>query len=310
MTNSLAQRLRGILPPIVTPLNEARRYDAADGERLCQYMLECGVHGLFVLGTSGEGPFTPLADRELIVKTAVKAAGGKVPVVVGVLESGTDQTIEQARIAEKAGADAVVVASPYYFPLDQKGILEHFRCIKKAVSVPLLAYDIPQTTHLKMTLDTILTLADEGTIIGIKDSSPDVNNTRRLISKLKDKIRIFTGSEILGDTIVKLGGVGVVPGLANVAPKEFVILWNHLEAGRIAEATAQQERILKIFEVFLKNDGGSSFSYTINVMKQSLHLRGVIKNTYVSRPLDPIDAAGIERTKRIMTELECFAAGH
>lgn len=302
MSTPLVDRLFGIFPPTITPLNEARRFNAAAGQKLYEYMLSCGVHGLFVLGTSGEAPYLRLDDKELIIKTAVKTSGGKVPVLAGVLEAGTDLTVEQARIAEQAGADGIVVITPFYYPNDQRGILEHFRAVKAAVKVPLLAYDIPQTTNLKISLDTMLKLVDEGIIIGAKDSSPDVNNTRRLLAKTKGKLKVFTGSEILADSVIKMGGVGVVPGLANVAPREFVVLYDLLKAGKIDEATAQQEKILKIFEVFLRADGQITFGYTINAMKTAMQLRGIIPETYVCRPFEQIDAAGVERVRSILTE--------
>jgi len=302
MSTPLADRLFGIFPPTITPLNEARRFDPAAGQKLYEYMLACGVHGLFVLGTSGEAPYLRAEDKELIIKTAVKTSNGKVPVLAGVLEAGTDLTVEQAKIAEQAGADGVVVITPFYYPNDQRGILEHFRAVKAAVKIPLLAYDIPQTTNLKISLDTMLKLVDEGIIIGAKDSSPDVNNTRRLLAKTKGKLKVFTGSEILADSVIKMGGVGVVPGLANVAPREFVVLYDLLKAGKIDEATTQQEKILKIFEVFLRADGQITFGYTINAMKVAMQLRGIIPDIYVSRPFEIIDNAGIERVRKILTE--------
>jgi 4-hydroxy-tetrahydrodipicolinate synthase len=182
-SSDLASRLQGVIPPMITPLTVERRYDTSSGQRLAEHFLAAGVHGLFPLGTSGEGPYLCEADQLAAVRMAVKVAAGRVPVLAGLLAPGTDQACDLAKKMADLGVDAVVVAPPYYYPATQSQILEHFRAIHEAVTIPLVAYDIPITTHHRMQLETVLTLAQEGTVVGIKDSTGDYGTFRRLLLK-------------------------------------------------------------------------------------------------------------------------------
>jgi 4-hydroxy-tetrahydrodipicolinate synthase len=301
-SSDLASRLRGVIPPMITPLTADRRYDAASGQRLSEYFLAAGVHGLFPLGTSGEGPYLTEADQLAAVKMAVKVASGKVPVLAGLLAPGTDQACLLAKKMQDLGADAVVVAPPYYYPATQSQILDHFRVIRESVTIPLVAYDIPVTTHHRMQLETVLTLAQAGTVIGIKDSTGDYGTFRRLLLKAPSTFRILTGSEQFFDSVLGAGAHGVVPGLSNVAPQGFVALYNAFVAGNSKQVAEIQAQITRLLEVFHKVDGSVEISRAIAVMKQALHFQGVIATTTTTRPFVPLSAADVDRTRRIMQE--------
>jgi len=302
MALELGERLRGILPPIVTPFDAARRLDEKSAERLCGHMLAGGAAGLFALGTSGEGPYVSPAEREALLRIVVRSAGGSVPVLAGVLAPGTGETIEQARVAEKLGVDAIVVAAPYYFPVEQPQVLEHFRAVRKAVDLPIVAYDIPQTTRLKLRTETVLELAAEGTIVGIKDSSGEMDGFRRLLTSGGATLRAFTGSELQIDSVLAAGAAGAVPGLANVAIEPFVKLYELCRSGRRDEARVQQEQIVRLQDVFRRADGSSDFGYAIGVMKSALRLRGIIADATTSLPFQPLSQTDVERTRRILSE--------
>ena len=301
-SQDLAARLRGVIPPMVTPLTVDRRYDAASGQRLCEHFLAAGVHGLFPLGTSGEGPYLAEADQLEVVRVAVQAAAGRVPVLAGLLTPGTDQACLLARKMEDLGVDAVVVAPPYYYPATQAQILDHFREIRKSISIPVVAYDIPITTHHRLQLETVLTLANEGTVIGIKDSTGDYGTFRRLLLKAPPTFRILTGSEPFFDSVLLSGAHGVVPGLSNVAPQGFVALYNAHVAGNQSLMTEIQGRLTRLLDVFHKPDGSVEVSRAIAVMKAALHLSGVIATLTTTRPFVPLTAAEIDRVRTIMRE--------
>lgn len=302
-TPRLADRLRGLIPPVITPLDEHGGFDAASAERLYRYLVDCGVHGLFLCGSSGEGPWladeTRLASIELARRTI-----GDLPLLVGALAPATDAVIEQARQARDRGADAVVVCPPYYFRVTPAEVLEHFRAVRRAVDLPIVAYDIPVTTHVKIDLETMLTLAVEGTIIAAKDSSGDAVGFRRLIERCPEDFRLFTGCELLIDAVLLAGADGTVPGLANVAPELFVELFEHWWAGRVADAVAVQSRVAKLFDVFVCDDGAAAGpAYAIGSMKIAMHLRGVIATMRLCRPFASPTPAHQERVRAIMTEV-------
>jgi 4-hydroxy-tetrahydrodipicolinate synthase len=302
-TAPLADRLHGIIPPVITPLTDHGEFDPVSAERLYRLLADCGVHGLFLFGSSGEGPWLPDAARRMVIETARRAVGDRIPLLAGVLAPGTEACIEQARQARDCGADALVVCPPYYFRATQSEIAEHFRAVRRESGLQVLAYDIPVTTQVKIELNTMLELAREGTIVGAKDSSGDAAGFRRLLARRPPGFRLFTGSELLVDAALLAGGDGSVPGLANVAPELFVELYDHWRAGRAAEAVAVQDRITKLFEVFVCPDGAIRAGYAIGSMKTAMRLRGVIASARPCRPFPPVSAEHEARVRAIMREV-------
>ena len=183
---ALPAQFGGILPPVCTPLTESCDVDIASLRRLLDFHLTAGVHGIFLLGTSSETTLLSDRQRATVIETGINAVGGRVPVIVGVLDTSTAAVIDQARTAQELGADAIVVTAPFYVSVNQAEILEHFRRVRSAVDLPILAYDIPVTVHSKLAKETVLKLAREGTIVGIKDSSGDEGNLRSLVVEGRD----------------------------------------------------------------------------------------------------------------------------
>jgi 4-hydroxy-tetrahydrodipicolinate synthase len=302
MPAAIADRLQGMIPPVVTPLTEQGAFDRASAENLYRSMLDVGVNGLFLFGTSGEGPLLNAAQQAEAVEVAVKVAAGRAPVLVGVLEAGTDRAIALARSVKDWGADGLVVCPPFYFPATQADVLAHFRAIREAVDLPILAYDIPVTTKVKIELATMLTLAQEGTIVAVKDSSGDMVGFRRLLLKRPPGLKLFTGAELMVDAVLLQGADGTVPGLGNVAPEAFVKLIAAWREGRMAEVVEIQSAIVRLFEVFLRPDGVLEVGYALGSMKTALKLRGVIETNCLCRPFPAVTPEHEERVRTIMTE--------
>jgi len=306
MTIDLSEQLKGVLPPVITPLTPERRLDHASGDAVYNFMLKQGSHGSFLFGTSGEGPLLCDSDRHAATEIAVKVIDGRVPLLVGVIAPGTEQIIEQARVAKTQGADAIVVCPPYYYPAGQHDMLVHYRTIREAVDIPIFAYDIPVMTKVKIELDTLMTLGKEGTIIGVKDSSGDAVSFHRLVANKPKGMKLFTGAEMLVHAVMMAGADGTVPGLANVAPELFVQLYEAVSAGNHQEAVRLQESIVRLFEVFVCPDGTIKVGYVIGVMKTALHLRGIIEHNTLFHPFPACTPELIERTRGIMEEVGCL----
>jgi 4-hydroxy-tetrahydrodipicolinate synthase len=255
---ALPAQFGGILPPVCTPLTESCDVDDASLRRLLDFHLTAGVHGIFLLGTSSETTLLSDRQRATVIETGISAVGGRVPVIVGVLDTATAAVIDQARTAQGLGADAIVVTAPFYVSANQAEILEHFRRVRSAVDLPILAYDIPVTVHSKLTKETVLTLAREGTIVGIKDSSGDEGNLRSLVVEGRDMpaFSVFTGAERTADLSLSYDASGVVPGLGNVDPSGFVRLYTAAMAGDWEKARAEQDRIMRLFPLIYSGDLG------------------------------------------------------
>jgi 4-hydroxy-tetrahydrodipicolinate synthase len=154
----------GVVPPVVTPLNPDFSVDYNSYTRVLEHLIEGGCHGLFALGSTSEVVFYDDAERRKILEHTVKIANGRVPVIAGAIDPTTDRVIKHVQTAKSVGVDAVVVTAPFYTITGQPEILDHFRIIRDAVDIPLIAYDIPVCVHTKLARKTVVTLATEGTI--------------------------------------------------------------------------------------------------------------------------------------------------
>lgn len=296
-------KFKGVVPPVVTPLNADFTVDYPSYTRVLENLIDAGCHGLFVLGSTSEVVFHDARTRREIIEHSAKVINGRVPLIVGVIDATTDLVINHARIAKAAGADAVVVTAPYYTVTSQPEILDHFRFIRDAVDVPLIAYDIPVCVHVKLQRQTSVTLAREGTIIGIKDSSGDDGNFRYVLLDLADKPDVFlmTGSEIVVDNALLMGAHGVVPGIANVDPHGYVRLWDAAQRGDWAAARKEQERLCRLFEIVWVGAGRVSGGASgIGAFKAAMKSLGIIDTALMPRPRAALNDAETARIDEIL----------
>ncbi|QRM40806.1 dihydrodipicolinate synthase family protein [Rhizobium rhizogenes] len=280
-------KFKGVVPPVVTPLKADLTVDYVSYTRVLEHLIEAGCHGLFVLGSTSEVVFHDEKTRQEIIEHSATVINGRVPLIVGVIDPTTDRVINHAKIAKAAGADAVVVTAPFYTVTSQSEILDHFRYIRDAVDLPLIAYDIPVCVHVKLQRQTTVTLAREGAIIGVKDSSGDDGNFRYLLLDLADRKDIFlmTGSEIVVDNALLMGAHGVVPGIANVDPHGYVRLWNAAQRGDWVAARKEQERLCRLFEIVWVAQGRVSGGASgIGAFKAAMKSLGIIDTALMPRP--------------------------
>jgi 4-hydroxy-tetrahydrodipicolinate synthase len=292
-------RFTGVVPPVVTPLTENFEVDYPSFTRVIENLIDGGVHGLFVLGSTSEVVFHDTAERTRIIEHAVKVNNGRLPIFVGVIDPTTDRVIAHSQVARAAGADALVVTAPFYARTNQAETIDHFRYIREAVDLPLVAYDIPVCVHLKLERNTTVTLGREGTIAGVKDSSADDGNLRYVMLDMADKPDFFamTGSEVVVDNVLGMGAHGVVPGLANVDPHGYVRLWNLVKAGDQEAARKEQERLCRLFEmVWIAQPRTSAGSAGVGAFKTAMRQLGIISTNVMARPQRSLNA---EETARI-----------
>jgi 4-hydroxy-tetrahydrodipicolinate synthase len=218
--------LTGVVPPTISPLDEAREIDEGAVAALVEHVLRGGCSGLFILGGCGEGAWLPPRQRGVVVRTFVRAAAGRVPVLAGVMLPATAPAVEAARQAAGEGADAVVVGSPYYFGVDAVARRRHIETVIEAAGRPALLYNIPQCTHQVLAPDAVAELARDSRVLGIKDSAGDFVAFQAFlaIKAARADFRVLQGHEHLVAASLRLGGDGLVPGLANVVPALLVEL--------------------------------------------------------------------------------------
>jgi 4-hydroxy-tetrahydrodipicolinate synthase len=291
--NDRAPRFTGVIPPVVTPLTEDGAIDRASLERLVAHLLDAGVDGLFALGSSGETAYLTPDRQDEVVRIVTATAGGQVPVVVGAIETTTDRAVERGRAVTKLGADAVVATAPFYTRTDATEIDRHFRQVAAAVDLPLLAYDVPVCVHSKLEPDMLLSLAADGVLAGVKDSSGDDGSFRRLVlgARQLPGFSVLTGHELVVDAMMLCGADGAVPGLGNVDPHGYVRLHRAAERGDWAAARAEQDRLVALFDIVRAAPPGtaSATAAGLGAFKTALTLLGVIATNAVNPPMRRLD---------------------
>lgn len=292
--------LKGIVPPVLTPMRPDGSLDLDSLDRLIDHLIDGGVDGLFALGSSGQVAYLTDAERDTVVERIVARAAGRVPVVAGVPDFTARRVAEHARRAEALGAAGVVVTAPLYALNNEAEIAEHFRMIAAAVDVPVIAYDVPVRVKTKLGLDMLIELAREGTIAAMKDSSGDDVGFRRLVVANQAAGRpmdVLSGHEVVVDAVGFMGADGAVPGLGNVDPAGYVRLWKAVQDRDFEAACAEQERIARLFEIAFVPKGRSGDAGGIGAFKLALEILGVIDSATMPKPMDDLtatDRAAIE----------------
>jgi 4-hydroxy-tetrahydrodipicolinate synthase len=298
--------LSGIVPPVCTPFGADGEVDTESLERHLTFLLDAGVNGLFMLGSSSEVAFLTDRQRDLVLEVAVKTAAGAVPVLAGAIDLTTSRVLDQALRAKQRGVDAIVATAPFYARATHPAELEiHFRALRQGTGLPLVAYDIPVAVHSKLDPALVLQLAAAGVIDAVKDSSNDIHGFRALVTGARqlDGLAVFTGSELVVDCALFLGADGAVPGLANVDPHGFVALYQSCRSGEWDKARDLQDRLVRLFALTScanpAKKGPSSSG--LGGFKTALMLRGVFAHNFMGLPQIPLDA---DETRAVRAVLE------
>ena len=243
--------LRGIVTPLATPLAQSNQaepsLDVFALERLTEHVLAGGVHGLFLLGTTGE--FTSLGHemRQEIIRRSCAQVARRVPVLVGITDTAISETLRLADTAGEAGADALVLAAPYYFQHSQDDLLRYLELVTKRISLPLFLYNIPHLTKTSFDPETVRRAADLPGVAGLKDSTGDLKYLEKTVALLHDRpgFSILIGPEAMLVECMKRGAIGGVCGGSNLNPSLFVGLYNAIvrgDAKSIEELQAKVEQ--------------------------------------------------------------------
>ena len=303
---SADKRFRGVIPPVVTPDTPDHELDVPSFERLINYMIDGGVDGLFFLGSSGEVVFSTDERRDQIVREAVRIVAGRVPVLVGIIDTATERVIEQGKRAIALGADALVATAPFYALGGPVEAEEHFRCLHEAFGdVPLFAYDIPVCVHTKLGWKMLAKLGAEGVLAGVKDSSGDDVSFRYLCQeneKLGHPLSVLTGHEIVVDGAYLSGADGSVPGLANVEPKGYVRMWKAAQEGDWTTVKAEQDRLNEISHIFDVTTGLVGYAGGVGAFKTALWLMGIFDSNTMPRPVKAMEGENVEAIRKVLED--------
>ncbi len=235
--------LKGVFPAMVTPLTPDEQVDKAAYRRVVRYCLDGGVHGVVVLGTTGEFPAMTDAMRHDAIETALDEVKGSVPVLIGCGDTSTKKTLAQIKAAGACKADAVLVAMPYYYPLDQAAVARHFQAVAEASPLPVIVYNFPQMTKTAIAPDTLEKLAAHPNIIGVKDSAGDfVAMQRYLDLTAGHTFAVMSGNPALGLAAYLHGAKGGIYAGCSMVPKLCADVYNAFSRGDLPAALDLQKR--------------------------------------------------------------------
>lgn len=299
------EELFGIVPPILTPFSPDGRVDLLSLAKLTRWLVGQGVHGLWACGTTGEFASLDAEEREDVIGTCVETVAERIPVVANISDCSTRLTIAHGKRAISVGADAVAVTPPYYYLNTQDELLAHFRAVREAVDAPLFVYNIPQTVKTKVEAATVLTLVEEGTVVGMKDSQNDLDYDRTLLVSAAERglrPRVLLGTRALIDAGVQMGAHGAIPGIANVAPRACVEAYESAVAGDWARSREAMERAMRVGALSrgVKSSGNAQ---SMGAAKAALKAMGVISYSTLSMPLRSPSAEEEVRVGEILEEV-------
>ena len=292
--------IKGIIPPLVTPLKSIHELDIEGLERLIEYQISGGVHALFLLGTSGEAPSLSHELRRVFIRRCCELVNKRIPVLVGISDTSLEESLEIAAYSDQAGADAVVVALPYYFPLSDRQVYDYMETLAPRLALPFLLYNMPSHTKIHLTLETVRRVRELGAV-GIKDSSGDMLYLYSLIEEFRDsgEFSIITGTELFLPETVIHGGHGAVAGGANLFPELFVELYHASVAKDFEKITELRKKVMWLYQTIYRV--GKDDSRIVKGTKCGLSVMGIC-NDYMAPPLCRFDPGEREQVERYIEE--------
>ncbi len=276
----MERRYQGVYPVVFTPLKQDGAVDVPTLQKLVDFLIEKGVHGLLILGSNGESPFLTDDERKQVIKASVEACGGRVPVVVGTTYMGTDSTVEFGIFAREAGADALLSALPIYYPLEEEDVFNHYRVLSERVEMPILYYNFPMATHLTLSPEQIHRLSTIPNIRGVKESITDLAELARLVELTRNTpFDVHTGTSINFFFALQSGAHGAICPLANLIPETLVSLRDAFHEGDMKKAEELQFSFPELVTIF------ASTMRPHAVMKEAMRLLGHDMTPVVKSPL-------------------------
>jgi 4-hydroxy-tetrahydrodipicolinate synthase len=275
--------LRGSYPPLVTPF-AGGAVDDATYARLVEFQIAQGSHGIVVNGTTGEPSTLTAEERARLVRVAVETARGRIPVVAATGAQSHAETVWLTEQAEAAGADAVLVVTPYYLRPPQRGLVEYFVDVGRRTRLPLLLYHIPGRAAVSLELETVERIAERlPTLVGIKQAVNDLGFVSQLLDRFGPDFRVFVGLEELSFPMLAIGAAGLMNAVGNLAPRKVARLYDAVASGSLSEARALHQELFELNRAVFWDTNPIPIKY---MMKRL----GLIPDNEHRLPMVPADA--------------------
>jgi 4-hydroxy-tetrahydrodipicolinate synthase len=279
------------MPALVTPFKDGK-FDETAFRALVDWQISSGSHGLVPVGTTGESPTLSHEEHRRVIDVCIDEARGRTPVIAGAGSNNTHEAIELARHAEKAGADAALVVTPYYNKPSQEGLYRHFKAVNDAVGIPIIIYNIPPRSVVDMSVDTMKRLYELENIVGVKDATGDVGRVSRQRHAMGPEFIQLSGEDMTALAHMAAGGHGCISVTANVAPTACADLMESALKRDYAHALQLQDRMTPLHAAIFVEPGVCGVKYALSVM-------GRARNE-MRLPLTPVNDATEAAIRRAM----------
>ena len=256
----------GSITALITPMNRDGSLDFASFENIVDWQIREGTSALCAVGTTGECPTISHSEHHAVVERAVKAASGRVPVIAGAGSNSTTESITLAQHAERVGASAVLVVTPYYNKPTQEGLYRHFMSIADSISIPIILYNIPSRSVIDISVATMARLAKHGNIIGVKDSTTDLMRPLQVRAAIEKPFNQLSGEDGTAVAFLATGGDGCISVTSNIAPALCASVQNAWKDGRIQEAISLQDKLLPLHETLFCESNPAPVKYAASLL--------------------------------------------
>jgi dihydrodipicolinate synthase/N-acetylneuraminate lyase len=291
-----------MIPPMATPLGAPDRLDVPATQRLISHILAAGVQGLFILGSTGEGPSLSYRTRRELIELTCRQVGTKVPVLVAITDTSREESVALANFAAGHGASGLVLAAPYYYPLSQDDLAGYVERLARDLPLPFFLYNMPSHTKVSFEPQTVRRLSDLPNLHGLKDSSGDLDYFRRVhaaVSGRPDFALLMGPEELLADAM-RIGGHGGVCGGANLYPQLYTKLYQAALSGDSAEIARLQDVVVRM------GRGVYAASYLCG-LKYALSLAGICSEA-MAEPFQPLPMADRDSVRQTLLEIGLLPA--
>ncbi|NEW86305.1 MULTISPECIES: 4-hydroxy-tetrahydrodipicolinate synthase [Rhodopseudomonas] len=258
-------KFRGSFTALVTPFKNGA-LDEQAFRSLVNWQIEQGTHGLVPVGTTGESPTLSHEEHHKVVEWCIEEAKGRVPVIAGAGSNSTREAVELARHAEKAGADAVLVVTPYYNKPTQEGMYQHFKAVNDAIGIPIIIYNIPPRSVVDMSVDTMSRLYELDNIVGVKDATANLGRVSQQRHAMGPDFIQLSGEDMTALAYMAAGGHGCISVVSNIAPKLCSDLMGAVFAGDYPGALKIQDRLVPLHDAVFKEPGVAGAKHGLTLL--------------------------------------------
>lgn len=290
---------RGSITALVTPFRNGK-VDEAAFTRFIEWQISEGTHGLVPVGTTGESPTLDHDEHKRVIELAVATAKKRVPVIAGTGSNSTDEAVELSQYAEKIGADAVLIVTPYYNKPNQEGLYQHFKAINDAINIPIVIYNIPGRSVVDMSVATMARCYELKNIVGVKDATANLARPSQVRAALGPDFCQLSGEDATALGFIAHGGAGCISVASNVAPRLCADLQNACLAGDFKKALAIQDRLTPLHEVMFIETNPAPAKYAVS--------RLGFGTADMRLPMVPLTEASKRAIDQVLSDLDLLSA--